>query len=184
MLTGNPENPNPAPDAPAPHIRPETPADRAAVAEVNRLAFGGEAEGRLVERLHADGLVVASLVAEDAGRVVGHILFSRLPLETARGDLPAASLAPMAVRPERQGRGIGAALVRAGLAACRERGCVAVVVLGHPGYYPRFGFSAALAAGLEAPWRGEALMALELVPGALAGRRGRLRYPAAFAEVG
>jgi putative acetyltransferase len=94
--------------------------------------------------------------------------------------IPAAALAPLAVAPARQRRGIGSALVRRGLDVCRERGRAAVIVLGHPSYYPRFGFSAALARGFRAPYAGEAFMALELTPGALAAGAGDVRYPKAF----
>ena len=86
----------------------------------------------------------------------------------------------MAVWPDRQGRGIGSTLVRRGLDVLKRRGIAAVIVLGHESYYPRFGFSAALARKLAAPFSGEAFMALELTPGALAGERGTVRYPAAF----
>jgi putative acetyltransferase len=161
-------------------IRDETAADLGAIHALNVLAFGGEAEADLVDRLRADGLVVTSLVAVEAGQVVGHALFCRLPIENDRGVIGAAALAPLAVTPERQRRGIGSALVRRGLARCRERGVTAVVVLGHPGYYPRFGFSAELARKLRAPFSGEAFMALELTPGALGDGIGIVRYPAAF----
>jgi len=111
--------------------------------------------------------------------VVGHVLFSALPVTTEAGTLPAAALAPLAVRPDRQRRGVGSALVRRGIGACRERGLGAVVVLGHPGYYPRFGFSPA-AGRLRDPFSaGDAFMALELVPGALAAP-GVARYAPAF----
>jgi putative acetyltransferase len=161
-------------------IRDETPADHPAIREVNRLAFEGDLEARLVDRLRAEGLGIASLVAVEDGQVVGHIFFSELPIETEAGVLRAASLAPMAVRPERQRQGIGSALVRAGLEACRQKGYSIVVVVGHPGYYPRFGFAAELAQPLQSPYAGEAFMALELVPRALYGIRGTVRYPRAF----
>lgn len=164
-------------------IREELPQDFEAIREVNRLAFGQDAEGALVDRLRADGLGIASLVAVEDGRVVGHILFSELPVERPRRPLRAASLAPVAVRPEWQRRGIGGALIRAGLEACRARGVEAVIVVGHPAYYPRFGFSAALACCLEAPFSGDVFMALELVPGVLAGPGGRVVYPEAFGLV-
>ncbi len=164
-------------------IREETPEDHEAIREVNRLAFGGDDEARLVDRLREEGLVVASLVAVEDGLVVGHILFSELPVETEVGVLPAVALAPMAVRPERQRQGIGSALVRRGLAVCRERGRAIAVVVGHPEYYPRFGFSPALARQLRAPFSGEAFMAVELEPGALDGVTGTVRYPEAFGGV-
>jgi putative acetyltransferase len=90
------------------------------------------------------------------------------------------ALAPMAVQPHRQRHGIGSALVRAGLQRARERGWQAVIVLGHHDYYPRFGFSAALAQPLEAPFSGASFMALELDPGALQGSAGRVVYPPPF----
>ena len=161
-------------------LREEVASDHDAVRDVHRRAFGGEDEARLVDRLRTDGLVVTSLVAVEGGRVIGHVLFSDLPIATDRGVIRAAALAPLAVVPERQGRGIGSALVGRGLALCRERGRAAVVVLGHPNFCPRFGFSAALARGLRAPFSGEAFMALELTPGALGDGTGTVRYPAAF----
>ena len=164
-------------------IREETPQDYEAIREVNRLAFHQEEEGQIVDRLRADGLVIASLVAVEDGGVVGHILFSVLPIETDRGVLRAASLAPMAVRPERQRQGIGSALVRRGLALCRARGYSICIVVGHPAYYPRFGFSAERAENLRSPFTGEAFMALELEPGALEGVVGTVCYPEAFGLV-
>jgi putative acetyltransferase len=161
-------------------VRGERPGDHAAIHEVNRLAFGGDDEARLVDALRAGGHVRLSLVAEDAGRVVGHVLFSDLPIESRQGTVPALALAPLAVLPARQRQGVGSLLVREGLRACARQGHRIVVVLGHPGYYPRFGFSAALARPLKSPFSGEAWMALELVPGALAGVAGEVRYPPPF----
>ena len=160
-------------------VRVETPDDFAAVRAVNREAFGQADEADLVERLRGDGEVVASLVAETGNAVVGHILFSRLPIVAGDREVAGAALAPVAVLPRFQRQGIGSALVRCGLRRCAELGSEAVVVLGHPGYYPRFGFSAALAERLDAPFSGAAFMALELVPGALADG-GIVRYAAAF----
>jgi putative acetyltransferase len=114
--------------------------------------------------------------------IVGHVLFSRLPIEQVGGVVEGAALAPVAVRPEWQRQGIGSALIRHGLAVCRERGIAAIVVLGHPEYYPRFGFSADLAQNLIAPFSGPAFMALELRPGALSGG-GTVRYAAAFSSL-
>ncbi len=165
-------------------IRDERPGDLEAIGDVNRLAFGGEAEAILVDRLRAGGCVIASLVAETAGRIVGHILFSEVRIDTPDGAVPAASLAPMAVLPHFQRNGIGAALVRRGLDVCRERGWSIVLVVGHPRYYPRFGFSAALAGRLRNPFAfGDAFMALELAPAALAGISGTVVYPDAFREM-
>lgn len=156
-------------------IRPAAPADIPAIRQVVTAAFGQAEEADLVERLRADGDARVELVAEEAGDITGHILFSRLGI----GPIEGAALAPLAVAPAQQRRGIGAALTRAGIDRCRELGIPAVIVLGHADYYPRFGFSAALAAPLEAPFSGPSFMALELVPGALAAG-GRVRYAPAF----
>ena len=121
-----------------------------------------------------------SLVAEVDGRVVGHILFSDLPIVTPGATVEALALAPMAVVPAHQRRGIGSMLVREGLRACREAGHRIVVVLGHPEFYPRFGFSAKTAERLKSPYSGPAFMAMELVPGALEGVEGEVRYPPPF----
>jgi putative acetyltransferase len=158
----------------------DQPKFHAAISAVHRAAFGGEFEAALVERLRRDGLVLVSLVALDADEVVGHILFSDLSLEIDGTPIAAASLAPMGVHPHRQRQGIGSLLVRAGLERLRQRHIAAAVVVGHPDYYPRFGFSADLARKLASPYAGEACMALELIPHALAGYRGSVHYPAAF----
>src|SRR6516162_445160 len=162
-------------------IRPETSADHRAIWHVNRLAFGRDAEARLVEALRDGSYVRASLVAEMDQQVVGHILFSDLPIVTKTGKVPALALAPMAVVPEVQNQGIGSALVRRGLEVCKEQGHRIVVVLGHSHFYPRFGFSSKLASALASPFGGgDSWMAVELVPGALNGVAGRVQYPPPF----
>jgi putative acetyltransferase len=161
-------------------IREETPADHPAVRELNRLAFGQDDEANLVDALRAGQYTRLSLVAEQNRAVIGHLLFSRLPIETAAGTVEALALAPVAVLPERQRQGVGSQLIRDGLTMCRQRGHQIVVVLGHAEYYPRFGFSAALAERLRSPFPGPHLMALELVPGALDGVEGEVRYPPPF----
>jgi putative acetyltransferase len=166
-----------------PIARLEAADDIAAIHAVNRDAFGGPDEAVLVDALRRDGLVIASLVADDNSAVVGHILFSRVFIHTATNRIPAVALAPMAVVPARQRRGIGSMLVRAGLERCRVLGEHIVLVVGHPAYYPRFGFSHALTGHLRSPYEGEAFMALELNPGALRGVTGEVRYPPAFAAV-
>ncbi len=167
-------------------IRPETAEDYAAIHEVNALAFGREVESRLVEALRESPNFITelSLVAVETGRVVGHILFSPMTIETKDGAVPALALAVLAVRPELQNQGVGSQLVREGLERCRSLGHRVVVVVGHPAYYPRFGFSSARARGLEAPFPvpDEAFLALELVPGALGGVAGTVKYPPAFGE--
>src|SRR5215469_18213652 len=135
-----------------------TPGRYPAIAELNHGAFGSDGEGTLIARLRHDGLVLVERVALVAGELVGHILFSRLALEIDGRGVRSAALAPMAVRPDRQRQGIGSCLVQDGLAELRPIGCEAVIVLGHPTYYPRFGFSPAFAEKLNAPFRGEAFM--------------------------
>ncbi len=102
-------------------------------------------------------------------------------IDTADGPLAAAALAPMAVLPEHQRQGIGARLIKAGLALLRDEGESVVIVVGHPDYYPRFGFSSEKALNLESPFPPDAFMAMELRTGALDGIRGKVRYPESFA---
>jgi putative acetyltransferase len=162
-------------------LRPERPEDLEGVRNVHRLAFGREDEARLVDALRAGGFVRLSRVAERGGQVVGHILFSDLPILTQAGTVRALALAPLAVLPSLQRQGMGARLVREGLRACAAAGHRIVVVLGHADYYPRFGFSARLAEPLQSPFSGrESFMAMELVQGALAGVAGEVRYPPPF----
>jgi len=162
-------------------IRPETAEDYAAIREVTLLAFDQEKEAQLVEDLRglSDFIPELSLVAVQDGQVVGHILFSPMVIETERGAVPALSLAPLSVRPECQNQSVGSQLVREGLERCRSLGHEVVVVVGHPDYYPRFGFSSARAKGLEAPFEvpDEAFLVLELAPGALDGVAGTIKYP-------
>jgi putative acetyltransferase len=166
-----------------PIVRPEIPADRPAIQTVNAQAFAGMAEAALVDRLRDNGDVLVSLIAEASDRVVGHVLFSRMHIDTANGIIKAAALAPMAVLPEYQNRGIGSALIRAGLEACRSLGETIVVVVGHQNYYPRFGFSPALARQLTSPYSGDSCMALELQPDAMKDVHGVVRYAPAFSEL-
>jgi putative acetyltransferase len=163
-----------------PVIRPEAPADFEGIRHVNRCAFGQEVEARLIDALREGGYVRLSLVAEHARQIVGHILFSDLPIVTEAETVPALALAPMAVLPPFQKQGIGSALVRSGLDECRRQGHRIVVVVGHLHYYPRFGFSAELAKRLESPYSGESFMALELVGRSLEGVKGRVQYPPPF----
>jgi putative acetyltransferase len=163
------------------HIRPETDADRPAVRAVNEAAFGAQTEADLVESLQRKDLTLVSLVAEVDGEVVGHILFSPVSLDDY-AQLNTMGLGPMAVVPDLQRKGIGTALVREGLKRCKDLGCRAVVVVGHPGYYPRFGFVPAGRYGLRCEYDvpEEVFMATELVAGALSGVSGLVRYDEAF----
>ncbi|MBL8793033.1 MAG: N-acetyltransferase [Planctomycetia bacterium] len=166
-------------------IRAEEPRDRAAVFRVNELAFGRPGEAQLVDALRGGAQPTLSLVAEQDGQVVGHIFFSPVTIESSAGNQTALGLAPMAVLPERQRQGIGSQLVRAGLDGCRQLGQPAVVVLGHPEFYPKFGFVPASGFGLrcEYPVPDDVFMALELSPGALAGRQGLVKYGPEFAKL-
>ena len=164
-------------------IREREPADDEAIRRLNDLAFGGPFEGKLIDELREAFIDAVELVAVEDGAIVGHILFSALTTMVDDDAVPTLSLAPMCVHPDHQNAGIGSALVETGLDLARRREWQAVVVLGHPGFYPRFGFSAELASGLDAPFEGDSFMALELVPGALDGDDGLIVYPTAFGLV-
>jgi putative acetyltransferase len=163
-----------------PTIRPEEPADRQAIRRVNELAFGGSEEADIVDALRgtAAWLPELSLVAEDDAGVVGHVLFSVVELE---GGLELLSLGPMAVVPEHQRARVGTALVDAGLRRARNTDYPLVVVVGHPEYYPRFGFAPAREYGIDIPYEApdEAWMALPL-PAYDDRVRGMVRYPPAW----
>lgn len=158
-------------------VREATAADRDAIRAVEEAAFGREDEALLVEALAASGGVVLELVAEAQGRIVGHILFSRLTVARPRGDVPAVALAPLAVAPGARRQGIGAALVEEAHRRLRTAGERLSVVLGDPAYYGRFGYARAAAAGFDSDYQGEALQALDW-GGAPAD--GRLVYAPAF----
>lgn len=168
-------------------IRAERPEDRAAIFAVNASAFPTDAEARLVDRLRGAGAAAVSLVALRDERVVGHVCFSPVRVVPASGAAwSAIGLAPVAVRPEHQKDGIGGALIRAGFDACLAIGEPVVFVLGHPPYYPRFGFVPAASHGLS--YEGgaafsPAFFVRELTPGAVGGRGGVVHYHAAFAEL-
>jgi len=164
-------------------IRAEKENDRDAVYGVNVSAFDTPSEADLVDALREHAQPVVSLVAEDSGQVVGHIMFSPVCL-SGYPDLKVMGLAPMAVAPGQQRKGIGSALVRAGLEQCKELGVAAVVVLGHPEYYPRFGFSPSSRFGIDSEYEvpEEVFMAMELQPEALSGKTGRIKYHAAFSN--
>ena len=165
-------------------IRPETDADHATVRAVNEAAFETPAEADLVEGLRRRDISLISLVAEVEGVVVGHILFSPVSL-AAHDHLNLMGLAPMAVVPDYQRKGIGSALVRQGLVRCKDLGICAVVVVGHAEYYPRFGFVSAERYGLRCEYDvpADVFMVAELEGGALTGASGLVRYDDAFAGV-
>ena len=166
-------------------IRDERPGDEPAIFAVNEAAFRQPDEARLVDALRSAGAIVVSLVAEIDGELVGHILFSEVTLEPPRPVADMVGLAPVAVAPGRQGGGIGGALIEEGLRRCGKLGYGATVLLGHPSYYPRFGFLPAHRFGLscEFPSPPEAFMAIELAPGGLEGEPALVRYHPAFSAV-
>jgi putative acetyltransferase len=149
---------------------------------VNIRAFESAAEANLVDALRSRAQPVVSLVAEHERAIIGHIMFSPVSL-TGHPHLRIMGLAPMAVAPQHQRRGVGAALVRAGLEQCKQLGFGAVVVLGHPAYYPRFGFVPSTRFEITSEYDAaeEAFMAVELLPAYLRQKAGTIRYHAAFA---
>ena len=163
------------------NIRFEQPGDIEKIREVNLQAFETETEANLVEALRNADVELISLVAEENGEVIGHILFSPVIL----GDLKIMGLAPMAVLPDRQNKGVGTKLVKAGLQDCEKAGYEAVVVLGHAGYYPRFGFVPSVNFGIKSEYDvpPEVFMVKELREGALKGAAGTVKYHPAFNQV-
>lgn len=149
-------------------------------------AFPTDAEANLVDAIRGCTAPQVSLVAVGpAGEVIGHILFTPVEIRSPEGAGQALGLGPMAVAPGCQRRGVGAALIEAGLGACRAAGAPVVVVLGHSDYYPRFGFRPAWDAGLYygEPGPNPAFMVCELERGALGGRSGEVVYHPAFDAV-
>ena len=165
-------------------VRAARDSDLSAIERVAHSAFGPD-EGPVIRRLVADLLVdetarpVLSLVATSQDDVVGHVLFTHVRVDGPDGADRCAILEPLCVDPHSQGQGIGGELVRAGLARLAAADVELVFVLGHPGYYPRFGFVPAGVRGLDAPHpipteHADAWMVTELRPGALRGVRGRV----------
>lgn len=165
-------------------LRAERSGDEGAIRTIHRRAFGGETESAIVDSVRsAPGFDRSlSIVAEFAGAAVGHVLFSAVEIVGEERKTDALALAPIAVMPAYQRRGIGTQLVRAGLDACRVRGHKLVVVLGHSAFYARFGFVEASTSAIYAPWSvpSKAFRVAELSPKALCGVHGIVRYPAFF----
>lgn len=162
-------------------IRAESPHDIAAIHALNVQVFGQPQEAHIVDALRAQGGVQLSLVAASGGRIVGHLLLS--PAQIA-GRWTGAALGPMAVAPDRQRQGIGSALVQASLDWLRSAGCPFVIVVGHPEYYPRFGFQPASRFGVSCPWAvpDEVFMLLPLDETQLAGVAGRAEFRSEFSD--
>jgi len=165
-------------------VRDEKPEDYDAIRRVNELAFKGKSEADLVDALRDSGDDIISMVALQDDKVVGHILFSPVSIENGEDSNTAMGLGPISVLPEHQRQGIGSRLVKVGLGECKANGCPVVVVLGHPEYYPRFGFTPSKPLGIE--WEKEVpeevFMVVELEEGALEGVAGIVKYHAAFEE--
>jgi len=160
-------------------IRPEQPDDIAAVRAINEAAFGEPTEATIVDSLRSACPDVVSLVAVEDDKILGHIFFSPVVVSDGQEVNQGMGLAPMAVLPERQRQGIGSLLAREGIDALRERGCPFIIVLGHPGYYPRFGFAPAAEHNLSCQWDGvpdEAFMVLVFDQAIMSGVSGVARY--------
>jgi len=159
-------------------VRAQSRKESGAVYTLVEAAFGGRDEADLAAALFDGGDAELALVMEAEGRIVGHILFSRL--QAPEGSL---ALAPVSVAPDLQNRGVGTALIRDGIGRAREKGWGAIFVLGEPAYYGRFGFRNDTAANFETPYPKDYFMGLELVPGFLADRAAPVVYAAPFRDL-
>ena len=166
-------------------IREEQSSDIDKIWKVNSEAFETVSEANLVNALRDSGCTFISLLAEVEGKVVGHILFTPVELTNGKNNLKIIGLAPMAVLNQYQNRGVGSKLVKAGLERCQSLAYDAVVVLGHPTYYPKFGFEPSVNYGIKSEYEvpDEAFMILELVPDALKNHMGVIKYHQAFNSV-
>jgi putative acetyltransferase len=135
------------------NIRQEKSEDATAIWKLNEKAFGQPQEADIVDKIRAECANILSLVALRENMVVGHIFFSPAVIESVSGEVEGMGLAPVAVLPEYQRQGIGSELIRQGLDVLQKRGCPFVIVLGHPDYYPRFGFELASLYGLKSQWQ-------------------------------
>ncbi|WNO62054.1 N-acetyltransferase [Rheinheimera sp. MMS21-TC3] len=166
------------------HVRPETAQDWPDVAALTKAVFNADEEAKLNDKLRQQAANYISLVAEQHGKIVGHIMFSPVQLANAK-QIKMMALAPMVVSKVLQQHGIGSALVRAGLEACYQQGVAAVVVLGHADYYPKFGFTPASNFAISCPWQvaDEVFMLLELKANAMKNASGTVQYLPAFEQV-
>jgi len=169
----------------APTIRPEQPDDLAAIREVNLQAFArdgqaGTGEADLVNALRSNGKSRLSLVAELDGLVIGHVMFSDVTVASPSATHTILGLAPLAVLPEYQKQGVGSALMHASIDECRRMGAKAIFLLGHPSYYPRFGFAPARLRDMLYQNGRDSAMVLELVPGGLEGVTGTVSFESEF----
>jgi putative acetyltransferase len=164
-------------------IRQPHASEREAILAVHRAAFGRDDEARLVAQLHAAGRNSAEWLAEQDGDIIAHVLFSPIRIEHG-DDGKSLGLAPMAVMPAWQRRGVGKQLIHAALQALRSMDFRSIVVLGDPEYYGRFGFVPASSHGLHDTYGGgDAFMILTLRDGALQGYQGQVDYAPEFANL-
>lgn len=165
-------------------IRHERKNDYDKIRKINDLAFGQENEGKMIDALRktSDYNYLLSLIAESENKIMGHILFYPIKIKNKREEFTVLSLAPMAVHPEYQNKGIGRKLVERGIDIARENGYSAVIVVGHPKYYPRFGFTPASNWGIQLPFDvpDETFLALEIKENALKNCSGNVEYPKEF----
>ena len=162
-------------------IRQEQPTDIPAIREVNRRAFGQDQEGNIVDALRTNRGILLSLVAVSEDRIVGHILYSPAVIGAVEGG----ALGPMSVLPEFQRRGIGTQLVESGNRKLMAAGCPYIIVLGHPGFYPRFGFEPASTRGITCEWEvpDDVFMVLALDRAKVEGLSGIAKYRHEFSTV-
>ncbi len=167
-------------------IKVETLANFDSIREINKLAFGQPQEAQLIESLRKleNYIPELSLIAFKDDKAIGHILFFPIYIETEHRKYQTLSLAPMAVLPEHQNKGVGGELIRHGLLQAKTLGFDSVLVLGHPNYYPKFGFKQASKLKIKCPWEvpDEAWMAIELSDGALEGKAGMAVFPKEYEE--
>lgn len=159
-------------------IRDETPDDIAAIRAVVSAAFPGPAEASLVDRLREDGDLTYSIVAAEGAEVVGHVAYSPMT-----APFRALGLGPIAVRPDRQGTGVGRLLLESSLRRAADDGWLAVFLLGDPAFYEKFGFSVAMAAGFTTPYAGPHWMVRPLGSDRLPVLTGVVDYAPAFAAL-
>lgn len=173
------------------HIRQEQKSDARAICHLVEAAFADVPESdhqeqRLVERLHKSETFIPrlSLVAETEGQLAGYILLTKVDIVSPHGVTPSLGVAPLAVLPEFQRKGIGGMLLKEAHARAASLGYGTAVLLGHPGYYPRFGYRKAIDFGIEFPFDAppETCMVIELIPGSLRQIAGKVRYPDVFFE--
>jgi len=166
-------------------IRIEKKEDINEIRQLNIKAFGQNAESNLIDSLRKAGVPLISLVAKSHGTLIGHILFSPVDLKPQGKELKIAGLAPMAVLPDHQNKGIGSKLVSVGLEHCKQMGYDAVIVLGHPDYYPRFGFTSSVKFGIKSTYEvpDNVFMIKELKEGVLSNCHGVIHYHKCFGQL-